>query len=249
MPSPTQPEPSTRRFIAALMFIAAVALLLAGTGCYTASDERGHVVPIALYPTSDEPAAESVQMAAPADVLLVELGKVVPAPSTMGAVRGRPERVGRVIPASGMTRATSWSSDNNEDELTLERLLGVARSAGAECLLIVGGEAEGLDRLTALAVLDMTVIGAYLLPSHIVRIESRCSAVAIDVASGRLLATGTSHSASRLVAPSMTVDGVLQVRLEEILQEGRVAAVNAALDELGGRAADTSRLGGQRGDL
>ena len=226
-------DPTSQIWLGGLVFIAAVALVLAGTGCYTASDDRGHSIPIALYPASEQVPTEPAQFAPPTSVLLIELGKGAPSSAVRTAVGGRTDLVGRLIPASGMTETTSWSWEgDDDDEMTLARLLAAARSAGADCLLIVGGTAEGLDRQTALGMLDLTVIGAYLVPSHIIRLESRCSAVAVDVATGRLLGTGTSEHRASLYVPSVTAEGVQDTRLEEILQEGRIAAVNALLDEL-----------------
>ncbi len=100
--------------------------------------------------------------------------------------------------------------------------------------MLVGGTAQGQDRLTALSVLDLTVIGAYLVPSHVIRVEARSSAIVVDVATGGLLATGSSEHRSSLFVPSFTADGVKQTRLEEVVQTDRVAALKAALDELAG---------------
>ena len=226
-------DPTSQIWLGGLAFIAAVAFVLASSGCYTASDDRGHSIPIALYPASEKVPSEPAQFARPTGVLLIELGRGAPSNAVRTAVARRTEFAARVIPASGMTETTSWSWEgDDDDELTLARLLAAARSAGADCLMIVGGTAEGLDRQTALGVLDLTLIGAYLVPSHIIRLESRCSAVAVDVATGRLLATGTSEHRASLYVPSMTAVGVQETRLEEILQEGRIAAVKAVLDEL-----------------
>lgn len=76
----------------------------------------------------------------------------------------------------------------------LSRMEHFARSLGAEYLFLYGGTVDYDSHGSALGVLDLTIVGAFIVPSKSIKGIAKASGALIDVNTGRVVLVATAES-------------------------------------------------------
>jgi rhombotail lipoprotein len=167
----------------------------------------------------------------PTSVAVVQVGETAPPTSFLNALRARPDLFTRVEGLSGASGIAAFRHYPNDSTVTaqsearrdVERLQQIARDMGMNHLLLVGGTIDQVTKDNNLAVLDLTIIGAFVLPSKQVEAEARASGALVDLESGRVAlvaSAGTSKSrgASTATQSAGKID-VLRDARDEVLEK------------------------------
>ena len=129
-------------------------------------------------------------------------------------------------PAPG--RAWRNASAREVARRDLARMRRQARDMGMDHLLVVGGTIDQTTQDNGLGVMDLTIVGAFVVPSKEIKAEARAAAALIDVPSGRVIMTASSDTSRKGVASSATQEsGQINV-----LREARDEVVNKLADSV-----------------
>ncbi len=81
------------------------------------------------------------------------------------------------------------NESNGADTLAgeVESARNLARDSGAKYLLLVGGTLDSFDAESVLSVLDLTIVGGFMVPATQIHMRGKAAGALIDVESGRVL--------------------------------------------------------------
>jgi hypothetical protein len=171
----------------------------------------------------------------PISVAVVQIGEVAPPASAVGAFERRSDLFARVDALAGRG---GRDTAGNTDDLTVYRQ--GAASLGDDYLLVCGGTLDRSQVSTVLSVFDLTIVGAFVVPSEQVTVKGRAAASLIDVRTGRLAFDVTAEAKASTLQPAATASGVgdpLADAVRQQLQDQLVPLVEGRLSAAMGRAA------------
>lgn len=195
---------STRRILSRAA-VAAVLPLAALAGCESSglSPREGagrnfSTYVYSLTPVTDLPAAENAQPARlvlPGKIAVAQIGEVTPNSRFLNKLRSSTELFSRVDGMSGLVDIEPAYPRRDDSPVTTEhhanrdmaRFLRVARDMGMDHLLLVGGTIDQVTKENGLSVLDLTIVGAFVVPSKEIDAEAKASGALIDLSSGRVV--------------------------------------------------------------
>jgi hypothetical protein len=176
--------------------------------------------PHAAAPTDVAPAPLSL----PTKLAVAQVGEVGPPRRFLDKLRARPELFSRVQGVSGAVsvepqRASpagdSTITAEERARVEMDRIRQVARDMGMDHLLLVGGTIDQVTKENGLSLLDLTIVGAFVVPSKQVDAEARASGALIDIASGRVtLVASADTSRGRLASSATQYSGEIDVLRE-----------------------------------
>jgi hypothetical protein len=116
--------------------------------------------------------------------------------------------------------ATLWRSAREPEVIAaaqsaISRMRQAALDVGADYLLFIGGTVDHGTSATPLCVFDITIVGAFLVPSRAIHAVGKVSASLIDARTGRVVSIIGADAQRNGLAPSIMVDGA-----EEHVVEG-----------------------------
>jgi len=85
-----------------------------------------------------------------------------------------------------------------------EELIKLAEGLGGDLLFLVGGKIETQSARTPISVLDLTVIGHYLIPSNKIKTKGSVMAAVIDIADRKLIMTVEEGIEKSKISPSVS---------------------------------------------
>lgn len=179
----------------------------------------------------------------PAAVAVVQVGEVAPPRPMIDALSSDPAVFARVVTLPGTESiAPVYHFDRDMDSAarqsaaaratasasrrSVEALRRLAADAGADHLLLVGGTVDYGSAITPLSLLDLTIVGAFAVPSRETRATARATAALIDVRSGRVVQTSSAEVRRRSLAPAAAVKADRTKLLEALRDDvvGKLAA-------------------------
>jgi len=175
------------------------ALLL--TGCYTtglSAREQNNAYASMINGVYRQPpsSATNKPLTLPVQLAVAQIGEVAPDASLVAALGANPSLIGDVIalpmPGEGAGNYGYNPSAGRPNAVNLlaaqvESARYLARDSGAQYLLLVGGSLDSYNKQNALAVLDLTIVGGFIVPGTQVRMQAKAAGALIDVESGRVL--------------------------------------------------------------
>ena len=193
----------------------------------------------------------------PASVVIVQVGEVAPPSEMLHQLRGRPELFSSVQSLSGLIPGAAYAgqglqehdrygssysysrpaADTQPAHEHLADLLGTADQMGADYLLVYGGTVDVDQRDTPWGLLDLTLVGAFTVPSRVLTAEGKASGVWMHVDSGRVVATSSADESRQRRASSAGVKGARtkQMRgLRDELIEELTGDLIARFEQMGG---------------
>ena len=226
-----------------------VALALAG-GCSQSglSPHEGgqQSMPMLMYTASQPYAANNgpVVIRTPVKVAVAQIGEISPPQAMLDGLRAHPELFRRVVPVTGvMTSAPSvgrvynadGSSADNAPTDQLARMRSIAAGVGMDYLLVFGGTIDHGQQGSGLQLLDLTIVGAFVVPSHGVTVNGRAAGSLIDAHTGRIVMNYSAEAKGTGAAPSAFVDNVEQTSIlknrDELIQKLAADVVDQMTDE------------------
>ena len=162
---------------------------------------------------SPAPDAPPAKLVLPTNLAVAQVGEVAPPTSFLGKLRSRPEMFSRVEgisgavgtdpvphPRGGDSTITAESQTHRE----VARMRRIARDMGMDYLLLVGGTIDQVTKENGLGVLDLTLVGAFVVPSKQIDAEAKASGALIDLATGRVMLVASADASKARLASSVT---------------------------------------------
>ncbi len=200
---------------------------------------------MSLFDAAQLPERGPVNMRLPAAIAVAQLGEVTPPSAMLDRLRrehgvfvrvesvpalfGTEDMLARQYAPYQMTTPFSpRPSDPASARQHMKRLIDMARSTGADYLLVYGGTADYEARNNSLILLDLTVVGAFVVPSNVIHAEARAGAAMVDLRSGRV-ALMTSADAKR---DSFTSTATLDAEQRRVIEKVREAVMAKLGDQV-----------------
>lgn len=188
-------------------------------------------------------AVEPARLVLPARVAVVQVGEVAP-PSSMlrkleekQALFARVEALPGVFPIGAAASSRNYNYDDPSagamaDERRvreeMQKMRRVALDMGMDHLLLIGGTIDHGTETTGLSAADLTIIGAFVMPSRSIKAEARATAALIDLRTNRLVLTASADARQSAMA-SAAGQGDKRIN---VLRKTRDAVLNNVIDDL-----------------
>jgi hypothetical protein len=152
----------------------------------------------------------------PTTVAVVQVGEVAPPQRMIDALRKEPAVFARVeaLPGNDVLGTYARNPVRSNGSIiqqparpSLESIRAAAADAGSEYVLLVGGSIEHDSKATPLSLMNITIIGAFVVPSTETRGLAKASAALIDVRTGRIVTSSSAEARDRSLVPSVEADG------------------------------------------
>jgi hypothetical protein len=160
-------------------------------------------------------AAPKQPLVLPARIAVAQIGEVAPPQAMLQVLRSDSDAFVAVqsIPAAAGTDARMIVNASGQREVDdsaarqrMNLMLRYTRDTGSDYLFLFGGTIDHATTGTGLSLADVTIVGAFMVPSKRISAEGRASGVLIDARSGHIvLAVGASRTDS-LLAPTAAQD-------------------------------------------
>lgn len=233
----------------ALFVVAALCLAACGHGVQTSSGEAYNARPVlhadALTPEVRRTAAVEPMLELPARIGLARVagGRLTAVPEAEALLwRGLAERhpeAGRFVPLSPLVAA--MAAEGGAEGVLREIRLGAARQHLDAVLVYELGVRSGRSR-TPLAVADLTVIGAAVLPTRSLEAQAVAEALLIDVRNGYPYLTASAAADLGGLSDTFGAGG----REERLRRKAALAATRRLIPELDAAFSDlAARLSGR----
>lgn len=188
-------------------------------------------------------AAEPMAVKVPARLAVAQLGELQAASNFLTELRASPELLASVgsIPAVppdlagfyqyteqsvslGGTEKRSAPQQGDKDSLTpkdfLQELRLMSLDLGSDYLLVYGGSIDFRTKEEAvLKLLDLTIVGAFIIPSEAHSLQGRAIGLLIDVKQNRIILSTAADTASHGLASSRYSESALRNLITEIRVE------------------------------
>jgi hypothetical protein len=132
---------------------------------------------------------------------------------------------------------------------SLASLRAAAKDAGMEYLLLVGGTIDHDRNGTPLSLLDLTIVGMFIVPGHETRGTAKGTAALVDVRSGRIVASSSAETRDSKLAPAATVSSEEEKLLEQLRDQVAAKLGTQVLTDAKNRAALAGGTGGAAAGL
>jgi hypothetical protein len=176
-------------------------------------------------------AREPARLVLPARVAVAQVGEVAPPQAFLEKLRGRPDLFSRVEGISGMTGSagidpaaptvqrygrplgayragppTPLAVPDPQEQVRRDvaKMQRLAREMGMDYLLVVGGTIDHATHGNNLALLDLTLVGAFVVPSREINAKATAAAALIDLKSGRVALTASADASKGGLATAAT---------------------------------------------
>lgn len=168
--------------------------------------------------TPAAPVAPPPPFKGPANVAVAQVGEVAPPESLMLTLRQHPQLFGRVniVPARldsgfanrryarGLNTATVADLAVREH---IDSLCDTATSMGMNYLLLVGGTIDSRTNATPLSVLNITIVGAFIVPSDETRATVKATGALIDLPTRQVVAISSAQIEDGQLTPAASTGG------------------------------------------
>jgi hypothetical protein len=161
----------------------------------------------------------------PANVAVVQVGEVTPPATKMDAMKKDKAVFARVEPFPGPdSPQTAYDAKARQTPTrpSITTLRRAAADAGMDYVLLVGGTIDHDTSGTPLSLLDVTIVGGFIVPSRESRATAKASAALVDVKSGRVMVSSSAEAKKWSLVPAASVDGE-QPKLLEAVRDDVVA--------------------------
>jgi hypothetical protein len=146
---------------------------------------------------ADPAAAGPVRIDLPARISVVQMGEIAPPVSMLAAFRKRTDLFSRVSAQTGVD-----DFPENRSQARLPEMRTMARNLGSQYLLVFGGDLESGCQETGLSIFDLTIVGAFVVPSEGVAVSGKAAGSLIDVTTGRVVMDFSADTEGEGLAPA-----------------------------------------------
>ncbi len=194
-------------------------LIVALAGCqyeglspHQVSGQNYSLHALTMYDNMPETQYAPAELRLPARVAVAQVGEVAPVEAMLNKLRSDARIFSRVegIPSADASepralgyweRSTATGSSPRDD---MRKMREFARSIGCDYLLISGGEISSESAINNFSVLNLTIVGAFIIPGEDHRAEARANAVLIDLRTGRAVLSASTTESRKGAGATMT---------------------------------------------
>jgi hypothetical protein len=168
----------------------------------------------------------------PARVAVGQLGEVAPPQAMLKSLRKQRDIYASVQSIPAVIDVAAPPLPNQPGELASarhqakehgERMRRYAAGIGADYLFLCGGTVDGATTDTAYTMANLTIVGAFVMPSQRIQASARASGSLIDVKSGRVVLSVSADGRREKIAPSVSREGheiaLLEGLRNEVIEE------------------------------
>lgn len=163
-----------------------------------------------LYADANVAAVKPQPFRRPAGLAVAQIGEVAPPQVMLDQLREQPRLFRHVeaIPAVQDDRIY-YAYDNKTQpppdptRRHINAMRGMAATMGMDYLLLVGGTVDQSSENTELSVLNLTIVGAFLLPGEQTQALVKASGAVIDVRTGQVVSISTAEVSGEVSTPSL----------------------------------------------
>jgi len=139
-----------------------------------------------LYGGEKGAESEPKDLIRPIRVAVAQIGETAPPENMMKKLKEEHYLVDRAVPIPA--GAFDFNFDNEKDEIVVmtDRMREMAKDLGVDYVFLFGGSADYGKESNFLQFFDITLVGAYVLPSYKHTAEGRASGALIDAKTGRV---------------------------------------------------------------
>ncbi len=206
-----------------LMVLGVLILAVSVSGCYTtglSAQERGLYnysnLVYGLYSDKSQTRQSAARIFNPQEPIklgVAQVGENVPSPAMMESLKKQTQMFTQVtgLPLGGIqSEGTSYYQQNDSEKDVSDRVMtlcAIAEDMGLDYVFLYGGSAEVASQATAWSLLDLTIVGAYVVPSRKVQLDINSVGVLIDVKDRRpIVLVSANHQARSRVAAIYSPD-------------------------------------------
>ena len=179
-----------------------------------------------LYPDEKNVEPNSrPKLVLPAEIAVAQIGEVAPPQEMMEMLRKETKFFRSVEGIPGvfeLDRHSALSQEKSGEIQALaqtqtQQMKRLARDLGMDYLFLYGGSIDYGSRQTGLGILDLTLIGSYVVPSQEIKGTARASGALVELNSGRVVFVVSAESELQKYATSLGLEGT-QDRLLDALR-------------------------------
>jgi hypothetical protein len=182
-----------------LAAIMPAALLMTGcdtTGLSVREQHNSYAAMISSVYRETPAGVTNKSLVRPMRLAVAQIGEVAPDASLVTALGKDTSLIREVIPVPmpgdtlgnyGYNYAGGKASTPDSLAVQMQSSRNLARDAGADYLLLVGGSIDSFDTENVLAAFDLTIVGGYLVPAGKIHMDGKAAAALVDVESGRVV--------------------------------------------------------------
>jgi hypothetical protein len=201
-----------------------------GRGSATAGVPTYTTYIYSLYNTADAPSAPAARAALhlPARIAVAQIGEVAPPAGMLEALRKETGLVAAVEPMPGVfdgegavpaATTENLSPTQRLARAQTQRMRRYARDLGMDYLFLFGGTIDYDSNATGLSVMDLTIVGAFVVPSKEIVAAGRTSGALVDVNSGHLVRLVTADAQGKHLASTAAREGDQEKMLHAMRQD------------------------------
>jgi hypothetical protein len=131
------------------------------------------------------------------------------------------------VTVGAAARQAAESEGREQVQSDVAKMQRLARDMGMDHLILVGGTIDHAVHGNALSILDLTIVGAFVVPSKQIDAKATAAGAIIDLNSGRVVLTASADASKGGLAATATQEG------------GQLAVLRQARDEVVGKLADS----------
>jgi len=138
-------------------------------------------------------------------IAVAQIGETAPPKAMLERLRVEKDLITKVIPLpAGPSKLTNNNNVLAQEDVreTTAKMRYLSKDLGADYLFLFGGSADYRCASNFLQVFDISIVGAYILPSYKHTAEGRASGVLVDVATGEVQLIVSSEGKASTYTPS-----------------------------------------------
>ncbi|HEV8377638.1 MAG TPA: hypothetical protein VGP99_02225 [Tepidisphaeraceae bacterium] len=226
-----------------------ILVLLAISGCSTGlspRETRTQNYPAFILSLYENPrtAAPAPPPTAPMRIAVAQIGEIAPPQAMLGQLRQHPELFSRVEGIPGVfedvqvngNSAALITSERQQVRERMTRLQRLAQDVGMDYLFIYGGSVDHYVRENPLQLLDLTIVGAFVVPSREVRAAGKAAGALIDNRTGAVVLMTSADTEKTALASCTTEDG----KQKKVLEDTRESLNLRLADQLAARCKEVA---------
>lgn len=222
-------------------------LLILAAGC--SSGQSRQMAPTQTYPTfimslyDDAKPQPSTPPTAPMRVAVAQVGELVPPQAMLDHLRQNKAMFQRVegIPAVFDDYSQSGAVPTTPRQITRERVARLQRMTqdlGLDYLFIYGDTVSNYTRENPLQILDLTIVGAFVIPSRQVRATGKAAGALVDARTGSVLLIASADTEQTKMATNSNQDG----ETLKVVQNARESLTLRLADQLIARTQEVALI-------
>src|SRR6185437_10438451 len=140
----------------------------------------------------------------PVRIAVAQIGEQSPDPGFVGTLDSARDVIWQAAPLPAPVNCTATPSRE-----PIRALQSMARDQGADYLLVYAATVQPQSYTSPLSALDLTIVGAFVVPSQQVSANARGSAALIDVRSGRVVLSAAAQASASRFSPDASASSDL----------------------------------------